>query len=171
MTARSELEMAHYCGVCRGSLDRLVTDGVTTWLHGRADQHARGIEPHEPVPVPVREMHDVVTYCDFCSDPEPRWVIVFNAAASILNNTDAPNEHYGSVWLADERCRELLTTGQLAGLLARVRAAFRRRGHVLDPRDEQLLDEMYRGLWATGLTATRLVPGDPIGQRVTAGAA
>lgn len=72
-----------YCATCKRALSKLSRGGVITYLHAAS----QGVVDHEPLPVPLSELSDAIMLCDFCSAPEPRWMV--ECEAPILHEQES----------------------------------------------------------------------------------
>lgn len=117
------------CGTCGRVLsqhEEVYTDretGETTetrvsWVHTAVDI-ARGVN-HPAVPVPYDQMERVRLVCDFCSEPEPIWILPvadFLMAPALARGEN--DEHSTSDWTACAPCGDLINRGDWPGLTRR----------------------------------------------------
>lgn len=110
----------YYCGVCRYALEH------ETWNDGTPDRFVHPlaviqyIEPHDPDPIPLAEMIQVNMVCDFCSAPNPKWMLRFRGLAM---TTAAPGykrtDDLGEWWATCGQCRIAVRARDLHMLGAR----------------------------------------------------
>lgn len=68
----TELERLTICGVCLHPLDyRSEPDLTVTWSH----PIVFGPQDHDPFPVTAGDPGRIDGVCDWCSSPEPRWIV------------------------------------------------------------------------------------------------
>lgn len=125
------------CAVCAQVLFPLATatpngDEVVAWLH-RAELTGGPVD-HIAVPVGVDEVHADVR-CDFCSGPEPTWVLP-------VASFEAGSEHTSHQdWAACDACARLLRKQQWDRLTKRVVLASAAR-HRISPSEPSLIESV-----------------------------
>jgi hypothetical protein len=82
------------------------------WVHG-------GPAGHDPVLAP--SAGSPMLYCDFCSAPDPKWVIDIDRDFQIVvadQDGGSLTENFTGGWAACSQCAELVRAGQRRALLA-----------------------------------------------------
>jgi hypothetical protein len=181
---------AMYCRTCRRPLHRRTSPtGVDTFVH-KTD--LRGLASDHPAePVPVEQVMDPVTECDFCSQPDPVWLyecadqhtdarIVTARTVDLrdyhrrhhaartrsIATTPALVQRWGKRWSACQGCAVLIEQRDLYGLISWVTEAVPAkytRGKRL-PRVRADLHATYTTVLATlAPERGRIIPDHPLG--------
>lgn len=114
----------YYCGTCRYALER------ETWNDGTPERFTHPaaviqyIEPHDPNPVPMVELIELNMVCDFCSAPNPSWMLRFAAAVALAVALPGHvrTDDFGDWWAACGNCRLDVKAGRFEALAARYEA-------------------------------------------------
>ncbi|HEY2671087.1 MAG TPA: hypothetical protein VGJ07_12025 [Rugosimonospora sp.] len=108
------------CAVCLAPLNTWGEAADPTYQHPLSWD----TDGHEPVPVPVADLHTVARRCDFCGDDRPLWTIVGGDVSIVGLATAGGFEHnYGTRWAACATCEYWIATGKPDKVVERAAAA------------------------------------------------
>jgi hypothetical protein len=108
-------QMCARCGLKLNLCVRWEGDEASTeWLHYRETDHA---------PEPVDETAEAVglAVCDFCSEPDPEWVLGCLPFPTLTLVGDIPisqQDRGTGSWAACQRCKDLLDAGRVEDVIA-----------------------------------------------------
>lgn len=128
------LKPRHACAVCGHVLDYVVDVG---WRHNSGD---KSLYDHPAVPVPADEI-SVVSMCDFCYEPDPRWILPVKSFVNVKANAGS-----GGNWAACDGCVRLINRNEWSALMRRVKVAWQKRHGTMLPPVEQHISKMYRAV-------------------------
>jgi len=116
----------------------------TTWVHTAVDLE-RGVN-HPADPVPYDEMERVRLVCDFCSEPDPIWVLPVGDFTMITAPVpgQSNDEHSTSDWTACAGCGDLINRGDWRGLTRRAAQHASATSGAPVAEHEASLSKLYR---------------------------
>ncbi|MEV0429670.1 hypothetical protein [Micromonospora sp. NPDC050495] len=146
MTAPRE-EMA--CQICLSPLNTLGTP--STYIH----PIQLATDGHEPVPVPVSQLHTVHRTCDFCGDPYPLWTLHGGELAAVaVGPAGGVVQNFGDRWAACATCHTHIDDGKNDKLVDR---AVRTLGVGDQPQARERIAQLHQGFLNARLPERTLI--------------